>query len=365
MIMNHSRETNTPVAFLPLRETRRGALPRWGWFPRVLLVIACAPAIALAQDSPAPRGDAAQESVGATAEVSAEQQAAFDAIQNTTPADREALKSDQPRQLSVQPGKQPLLPPDRPAWVAAPPDLTTSVHRLFVGGELVTDPQAADRGLDGPLVESLRQYIDQHIAEQPGMAKRVAITPEFIRTNLLQPDVQYVAELSTSAGPMYQKWVVLEITPEHREVLRQMLVAAIQRERFGPIGLGAFGVLTSIALIHWLARRRARRQAQAEPSAGAGSPPRSRSRLSVASASALVAGLVAVPAAMGITGLALLVGYAHVQEVPAPRSIEVIEEHEVATASAVDAKTAGASPRNKQQESTVSITIRKGKSADE
>ncbi len=332
-----------------------------------LMIVVSANGFATAGAAAGQKDVGGEQPARASAEVTSDLQDLLQTVGGTAESPRRQERPDATRPLSVEPGKQPLLPADRPAWVAAPPDLSSAVHRLFVGSELVGDPQEADRGLDGPLVQSLRKYIDEQITERPGMADRIDITADFIRKNLMQPDVSYVAELSTSVGPMYQKWVILEITPEQREILRGMVVATIQRERFAPIGLGAFGVLAAIALVHWLSRRRARRYSGTGGSRDALGSAAVDQRSLMGNGFALLAGLLALPAAIGMAGLAILVGWAHVQEVPVPRpaGAGLDGRPETVSASAVNQMSRNGTRIYQHEVGSQPITIRPREDTDE
>jgi len=50
------------------------------------------------------------------------------------------------RQLSVAPSHQAMLPADRPAWVGAAPDVSTTQHRLFVGSFPTAFVEQVDEG---------------------------------------------------------------------------------------------------------------------------------------------------------------------------------------------------------------------------
>ncbi len=159
------------------------------------------------------------------------------------------------RTLSVEPGTRPVLPKNRPAWVGAAPDFTSSQHYLYVGSLPTLKPNKADQALDEPLVAAVRNYIDQEVINQIGAANAMPVTADFIRTNLIDDPVGYECELATGQEPLYQKWVSVRITPEQRELFRQWHIEATQRTRLAPLGVGLVAVLSVISMSHLVLRR--------------------------------------------------------------------------------------------------------------
>jgi hypothetical protein len=224
-----------------------------------------------------PRGEVADsqqfealESATENAEPSAETAAAATAppapAVAAEPRDVEVGPSG-PRELSVPPVTQPLLPADRPAWVGAAPDLSNFHHRLFIGSYPVQSAVDVDAALDEPMLAAVYAYLDEQVFFEKGPAGHVELDAGYIRRNLLQPGVEYVAELATSEGPLYQKWVILEITPEHRLHFQNLYRQAEQRKRLGWLGGAAALLITTVGVANWGFRRRSRRyvQTQAPP----------------------------------------------------------------------------------------------------
>ncbi|MCC6511411.1 MAG: hypothetical protein IT423_20090 [Pirellulaceae bacterium] len=167
---------------------------------------------------------------------------------------------DTVRELSVEPAleSKPLLPADRPRWVGAAPDLSTSVHRLFVGGSIMSTAAQAQASIDESMIEAVKSYLSQNL-DMGGDAYKLPVTANFIHRNLLDPSSNYLAELTTSQGPMYQQWVVLRITPEHRENFAVELKQVQQRERMSLLGVGVLGLLTLTGIANFAFQRRRRR----------------------------------------------------------------------------------------------------------
>ena len=162
------------------------------------------------------------------------------------------------RELSVAPVVKPLLPADRPSWVGAPPDLANSTHRLFVGSYPVATPEETDSALDEPLVAAVNGYIDETILEGSG-SEKLGLTAAFIRNQLVDRSTHYDAELSTSQEPMYQKWVVVQISAEDRAGFLNQYQQVEQRKRLVALGLGAGGLMMMTGLANFAFKRRRRR----------------------------------------------------------------------------------------------------------
>ncbi len=169
---------------------------------------------------------------------------------------------DAVRELSVEPvlEKRPMLPADRPAWVGAPNDTSQRVHRLYVASFTADTREdvEADEMLDDPLVAAVQRYLDETLFPGQG-AMDLPITPEFVRSNLLDNSTSYVAAMTTQSGTEYQKWVVLQVTPEQREYFAGQLREHKQRQRMAVLGVGLAGILGLTGLANLAFNRRRRR----------------------------------------------------------------------------------------------------------
>jgi hypothetical protein len=156
------------------------------------------------------------------------------------------------QELSIEPGSQPLLPEDAPAWIGALPETTGAVHRVHVGGQIADSPEEAAQLLDEALVNALSRYLEQSVLEPrravAGLRKR--LTPDYIWKNLIDDPAGYTARLNTSGTPLFQKWVTLSITPEQRDIIAAWNREALQQQRLAPVGLGMLGLLGSVGLLH-------------------------------------------------------------------------------------------------------------------
>lgn len=177
-------------------------------------------------------------------------------------ADKPAEPPSEVRELSVEPvlETRPKLPADRPAWVGASNDTSERVHRLYVASFTADNREAVegDEMLDEPMVAAVRRYLDETVFPGEG-ALKLPITAEFVRQNLLDKSTSYVAAMTTQSGTEYQKWVVLQVTPDQRAYLGGQLREHKQRERMATLGVVLVSVLIMTGLANVLLVRRRRR----------------------------------------------------------------------------------------------------------
>jgi len=168
-----------------------------------------------------------------------------------------ASQAETVRTLSVEPRTRPLLPANSPAWITAAPDYSAAIHRIPVGSLPTTRADETEGGLDEPLLAALYDYVDTQVVQQLGASQKLhsQLSVNYIRRNLIEDPAGYTAELTTSNGPMYQKWVMLSVTAEQREQLKTWHREALQRERLAPLGLGVVASISFIGLSHIVLRR--------------------------------------------------------------------------------------------------------------
>jgi hypothetical protein len=170
--------------------------------------------------------------------------------------------------LSVGPVR-PLIPEDRPNWIMLEPDYSADIHRFVVSSIPTTRESDVDANLDAPLEEALRSYVaEQFTDDRAGEMLTGRLSAAFIRTNLVDDQLSYTAELSTTSGGMFQKWVMVEVSGEQREQLQTWYREQVQRERILPLGLGVAGLLSVVGLLNVVFRKAAGKtpvQAAAQP----------------------------------------------------------------------------------------------------
>lgn len=167
------------------------------------------------------------------------------------------------RRLSVEPSNS-LLPADRPSWIGSEPDFKSSTHRFVVASIPTAREDEVDINLDASLVEALSSYaIEQLGDDRAGQLLASHLSSAFIRTNYIDDKTSYTAELSTTGGSMYQKWVMVEISPEQQELLKTWYQERIQRERIVPLAVAFVGFLGLVGITNLWFRRSASRNPQA------------------------------------------------------------------------------------------------------
>lgn len=191
----------------------------------------------------------------------------------------EESSSGHDQELSVEPGSQPLLPADAPAWVGAPANTSGDVHYLYVSGQIADSESEAAELIDDELVAAVFRYIDQTLFDSSStgshpwefgrdldatdrLASRAAglmrkkVTPDFIWKNMVDNPAGYTASLNVSGIPMFQKWITVSITPEQRAMIMRWDREARQSARLAPVGVGVLGLLGSVGLLHLIIRGR-------------------------------------------------------------------------------------------------------------
>ncbi len=191
----------------------------------------------------------------------------------------EETSSGRDQELSVEPGSQPLLPEDAPAWVGAPANASGDVHYLYVSGQIADSESEAAELIDDELVAAVCRYTDQTLLDtastgsHPGelgrdleaterLASRAAgllrkkVTADFIWKNMVDDPTGYTARLNVSGIPMFQKWITVSITPEQRAMIMRWDREARQSARLAPVGVGVLGLLGSVGLLHLIIRGR-------------------------------------------------------------------------------------------------------------
>lgn len=218
---------------------------------------------------PAPSIDVAATDVAATSETvkaATNVETASSAEVVTTEqveqlADKPAAPTEV-RELSVEPvlETRPMLPADRPAWVGAPNDTSERIHRLYVASFTANTAAEveADEMLDDPMVAAVQRYLAETLFPNDESLP-LPVTAEFVRHNLLDKSTSYVAAMTTQSGTEYQKWVVLQVTPEHRDYFTRQLREHKQRHRLAALGTGLAGLLGIAAMMNFGFNRRRRR----------------------------------------------------------------------------------------------------------
>jgi len=116
---------------------------------------------------------------------------------------------------------EPLLPSDKPDWVAAADRLDGNIHRLSVATEPMDSRDACRAQIDSTILAAARRYVNEHVLEVPDADKLNGLTAKWVRENWLVPDREWEAVLNRSSGTYYQLWVELEVFPKDRELVKK------------------------------------------------------------------------------------------------------------------------------------------------
>lgn len=188
-----------------------------------------------------------------------------DATTNKAPANDDsplACPGPVETQLSVEPTAT-LLPADRPGWITHEMDLKSSTHSFVVSSFPTARSNDVDSNLDACLEEATREYVNQLLGDdRAGALLAPHLSSAFVRTNLVDDKTAYVAELSTTGGVMFQKWVQVEVTKEQQEQIRTWYQQQIQRQRMLPLGIGLGGLLGFVSVCNLYFRRSAKKSQQ-------------------------------------------------------------------------------------------------------
>ncbi len=154
------------------------------------------------------------------------------------------------RNLSVEPGGDPLLPRDVPEWILGDVHRVADVDHFPVGGIPTSQKVNVDKGLDVPMRTALAKYVAQLVGPEDFEGLSEDVTSDYIRKNLIDEPNGYIAEIATSEGPMYQKWVKLSVTPSQREQLRKWNHEELQASNLPIVVIGMVGLLGFVGLTH-------------------------------------------------------------------------------------------------------------------
>lgn len=180
------------------------------------------------------------------------------AAEDVAPVDDSASASDatDTRELSVAPGQDPLRSEEDPSWIGAEPDLTSETHVLVVSSMATSRKDQVDDELSMPLEKTLQDYVIHELCDGDDAGDLAGyITSDYIRKNLIDNPEGYIAEIPTSSGPMYQKWVKVHVTPAQRRQMKNWYAQAVQTDRLPPLAFLLSGVLGVVGLSHLVLRR--------------------------------------------------------------------------------------------------------------
>jgi len=116
---------------------------------------------------------------------------------------------------------EPLLPLDKPDWVASADRIDGNIHRLTVATDPMDSLDACHDQLDSTILAAARRYVNERVLEEPDADKLNGLTAQWVRENWLVPNREWEAVLNRSSGTYYQLWVELEVFPDDRELIKK------------------------------------------------------------------------------------------------------------------------------------------------
>ncbi|MCY2973679.1 MAG: hypothetical protein NTW52_03315 [Planctomycetota bacterium] len=164
-------------------------------------------------------------------------------------------------QGSPLPKSVPLYSDDKPDWVAAPDVLDGNVHRVTFTTELLESEEACRAQVDKIILDAARQYVNQHVIDEPIAQKLSGLTASWVRENWLVPNREWVAVLERPSGTYHQLWGQLEIFPEDRQQVTAWYHDLEIRRRsllclFLSLSVGGLAGVTNMGLRFWKHRTR-------------------------------------------------------------------------------------------------------------
>ncbi len=146
---------------------------------------------------------------------------------------------------------QPLLPDDRPDWVAQADRVDGAIHRIAIATELSSSIEDCRAKLDEALVDGMHRYVDDHLAKNQKVASMLAeLNAGWIRAHLMNSTLEYDAEIKRPADTYHQLWVQLEIGPQERSTIEKWIQQLETTRRAGAVGLTAGGLVVCLAVLN-------------------------------------------------------------------------------------------------------------------
>jgi hypothetical protein len=144
---------------------------------------------------------------------------------------------------------EPLLPADRPEWVARPPQISDSIHYISVGGEPAATFEESLKNIDASLVAEGRRYVNQYLLDEPKAGELPKLTADWIRANWLVENKTYDAEIKVPSGTYHQAWVELRVSLADREIVKQWYQESKRQDRVFSLGVVALVGLGGVGLM--------------------------------------------------------------------------------------------------------------------
>src|SRR6266481_4895732 len=179
---------------------------------------------------------------GATAQAAADDKTATVVLQ---PELAEAIASGEP---VVESKETVEIPPGRPKWVGAEPNLRGKIHTIPVSsGPYALDPQSR-RALDEAIVKATNDYIAEQLGSELA-PKLLGLDARKIKEKYIKPENTYHDVARYSVGWMHENFALLEFGPEFRNDLDRRWTQVRATSRLAQTGLLSGGVLLLLGSI--------------------------------------------------------------------------------------------------------------------
>jgi hypothetical protein len=158
-----------------------------------------------------------------------------------------AAEEDDPK-IEASPGDTIEIPPGRPEWTSARPDLLGKVHRIPVASGPYASDAESRRALDEALVKATREYIAEQLDSE--MAGRLlGYDARTIKRRFIQPENSYHDVARYSIGWMHENFALLEFGPEFRQELDRRWTQMRATSRLAQTGLASGALLLLLGSI--------------------------------------------------------------------------------------------------------------------
>ncbi len=144
---------------------------------------------------------------------------------------------------------EPLLPVDRPDWVARAPQITDTIHYISVGGELATSFEDSLKSIDTSLLVEGRRYVDQYLIDEPKASELENLTADWIRSHWLVENKTFDAVVKVPSETYHQAWVELRVSLADREIVKQWYQERKRQDRVANLGMVALVGIGGVGLL--------------------------------------------------------------------------------------------------------------------
>jgi hypothetical protein len=162
------------------------------------------------------------------------------------PAIAESNSAATPSEPAIQPPRV-VFPPDRPSWLESEPVREGPVHRTYVSSGPHFRQRECTLALDEELKHATDEYVDEYLGSNA--SRFINFDLNYIKTNLLDPDLKYSGIVQFDFAPMREEHRCLVFDGKFRNELDEHWKQAVTTSRVTNTGLVAGGVLALLGVI--------------------------------------------------------------------------------------------------------------------